>query len=129
MRIQFGFESDTWRGYLFGRLYTGSLWYYLPAAVLVKTPLGMMVLWLAGAAALLIVPRLRIAALYVLVLPAVLFAVAMTGARDFGSRYVVFLPVFLAVAAAAVLALRRRWAHLTAAGLVLFVAVSSLRTF
>lgn len=129
MRIQFAFEDREFNGYLFGRSYRGSLWYYLPAAVLVKTPLGMMVLWLAGAAALLIVPRLRIAALYVLVLPAVLFAVAMTGARDFGSRYVVFLPVFLAVAAAAVLALRPRWAHLTAAGLALFVAVSSLRTF
>ncbi len=129
MRIQFGFEDREFNGFLFGRTYRGSLWYYLPAAMLVKTPLGMLVLWLAGAVALLVVPRLRIAALYLLVLPAVLFAVAMTGARDFGSRYAIFLPIFLAVAAAAVLALRWRWAHLTAAVLALFVAVSSLRTF
>jgi len=129
MRIQFAFEDRTFNGFLFGHLYRGSRWYYLPLAMLVKTPLGLLVLWLAGSVALLIVPRLRIAALYLLLLPAVLFVVAMTGSRDFGSRYVVFMPVFLAVAAAAVVALRWRWAHLTAAVLTLFVAVSSLRTF
>ena len=129
MRIQFAFEDRTYSGFLFGRHYQGQLWYYLPAAMIVKTPLGMMLLWLFGTFALLKVPRLRVAALYLLVTPAVLFAVAMTGARDFGSRYAIFVPVFLAVAAAAVVALRWRWAHLTAVALVLFVAVSSLRTF
>jgi len=129
MRIQFAFEDRTYTGFLFGRAYRGELWYYLPAAMLVKTPLGMLALWLAGAVALLAVPRLRVAAGYLLVIPAVLFAVAMTGARDFGSRYAVFLPVFLAVVAAAVLALRARWVRLTAVALVLFVAVSSVRTF
>ncbi|MFI7601679.1 glycosyltransferase family 39 protein [Actinoplanes sp. NPDC049681] len=129
MRIQFGFEDSTFSGFLFGRHYQGSLWYYLPAALLVKTPLGMLVLWLAGAVAMLAVPRLRTAALYVLVLPALLLAVAMTGARDFGTRYAIFMPIFLAVAAAAVVALRWRWAHLSAAVLAAFVAVSSLRTF
>jgi hypothetical protein len=129
MRIQFGFEELDRSGFLFGRRYEGSLWYYLPAAMLVKTPLGMLALWLAGAVALLAVPRLRVAALYLLLPAAVLFAAAMTGSRDFGSRYAIFLPLFLAVAAAAVLALRPRWAHLTAAVLVVFVAVSSVRTF
>ncbi len=129
MRIQFAFEDRTYTGFLFGRRYRGEVWYYLPAAMLVKTPLGLLVLWLAGALSLLAVPRLRVAAGYLLVTPAVLFAVAMTGARDFGSRYAIFLPMFLAVAAAAVLALRWRWAHLTAAVLALFVAVSSLRAF
>jgi hypothetical protein len=129
MRIQFAFEDRTYTGFLFGRQYRGEVWYYLPAAMLVKTPLGMLLLWLAGTVSLLVVPRLRVAALYLLVTPAVLFAAAMTGARDFGSRYAIFMPIFLAVAAAAVLALRWRWAHLAAAALTLFVAVSSLRTF
>jgi hypothetical protein len=129
MRIQFGLEQAERTGFLFGRMYEGSLWYYLPAAMLVKTPLGMLVLWAAGAVAMLAVPRLRVASLYVLLPAAVLFAVAMTGARDFGSRYAIFLPMFLAVAASAVLALRWRWAHLTGAVLALFVAVSSVRTF
>lgn len=129
MRVQFAFENATWQGFLFGRLYSGSLWYYLPAALLVKTPLGMLALWLAGVGVMVSVPRLRTSAVYVLLPPAVLLAAAMTGSRDLGVRYALFMPVFLAVAAACVLALRRRWAHLGVAVLVGFVAVSSVRTF
>ena len=129
MAVQFGLEQVRFGGFLFGRQYSGSLWYYQPAALLVKTPLGMLVLWLAGIAVMLSVRRLRPAAPYVLAVPAVLFAVALTESRNFGTRYVIFLPMFLAVAAAAVPLIRRRWVPSTVAALVLFVAVSSLRTF
>ncbi|MFG2127341.1 ArnT family glycosyltransferase [Streptomyces sp. NPDC048751] len=129
MRVQFWMENRPWEGFLFGRLYDGSRWYYLPAALLVKTPLGMLALWAAGAVAMIAVRRLRPAAPYVLVPAAVLLAVAMEGARDFGTRYVVFLPMFLAVAAGCVLAVRWRWGPVVAGVLVAFVAVSSLRTF
>lgn len=129
MRIQFGFENMTWSGFLFGRHYHGSLWYYLPAALLIKTPLGMLALWSTGAVATVRVPRLRPAAPYVLVPPVVLLAAALTGSRDLGVRYALFMPVFLAVAAAGVTAFRRRSAHIATAALILFVAVSSLRTY
>ncbi|MER6472009.1 phospholipid carrier-dependent glycosyltransferase [Streptomyces collinus] len=129
MRVQFGLEGYPWQGYLFGHLYTGALWYYLPAALLVKTPLGSLALGAAGAVACVAVRRLRPAAPYLLVPPAVLLAAAMTGSRDFGTRYALFVPVFLAVAAAGVLGRRRRWARPLTGLLVLFVAVSSLRTF
>lgn len=130
MRIQFGIEYSTkGGGFLFGRRYFGSLWYYLPAAVLVKTPLGMLALWATGAVTLLTVRRLRPAAPYLLLLPAVLLAVLLDGSRGFGVRYAIFLPMFLAVAAAGVLVVRRRWAYGMTAALVVFVAVSSLRTF
>ncbi|MET9085578.1 phospholipid carrier-dependent glycosyltransferase [Streptomyces sp. NPDC004237] len=129
MRLQFGLEDYPWQGYLFGHLYTGSRWYYLPAALLVKTPLGMLVLWAAGAAAMVAVRRLRPAAPYVLLPPAVLLASAMTGSRDFGTRYALFVPMFLAVGGASVLALRRRWVRPVGGALALFVAVSSLRAF
>jgi hypothetical protein len=129
MRIQFGFEDQGWGGFLFGRHYRGALWYYLPAALLVKTPLGMLVLWAAGAVAMLTVPRLRPAAPYVLLPAAVLLAAAMTGSRDLGVRYALFMPVFLAVAAGCVVVIRRRWVLGVTAALVLFVAVSSLLTF
>lgn len=129
LRIQFAFEDSRWSGYLFGELYSGGRWYYLPAALLVKSPLGAIVLWLAGAVAMLAAPRMRAAAPYVLVPAAVLLGVAMTGSRDFGTRYALVVPVFLAVAAAAVMTVRWRWARIGAAVLVLFVAVSSLRTF
>jgi hypothetical protein len=129
MRIQFGFENHPWQGYLFGRLYTGSLWYYLPAALLVKTPLGMLALWAAGAVALVAVRRLRPAAPCLLVPTAVLLASAMLGSRDFGTRYAIFVPMFLAVAAGCVLAVRWRWVPVAVGALVLFVAVGSLRTY
>ncbi|QRP50237.1 phospholipid carrier-dependent glycosyltransferase [Amycolatopsis sp. FDAARGOS 1241] len=129
LHLQFGFEDQVWSGFLFGRHYYGPLWYYLPAALLVKTPLGALALWLAGAVVLLAVPRVRPAAPYVLVPAAVLLAVAMTGSRDFGTRYTVFLPMFLAVAGGGVVVLRRRWTRVAAAALLVFAAVSSLRTF
>ncbi|MEV5958523.1 phospholipid carrier-dependent glycosyltransferase [Streptomyces sp. NPDC051987] len=129
MRMQFALEDLPWQGYLFGHLYTGSRWYYLPAALLVKTPLGMLALWAAGAVALVAVRRLRPAAPYLLLPPAVLLASAMTGSRDFGTRYAVFMPMFLAVAGAAALTVRLRWARPVGGALALFVAVSSLRTF
>jgi len=129
MRIQFRFENYPWEGFLFGRVYTGHLWYYLPAALLVKTPLGLLALWAAGAVVVVAVRRLRPAAPYLLVPAAVLLASAMTGSRDFGTRYALFLPMFLTVAAGCVLAVRRRWATVATGALVLFVAVSSLRAF
>ncbi|MFE9020782.1 ArnT family glycosyltransferase [Streptomyces sp. NPDC007808] len=129
MRIQFGFENHPWQGFLFGRLYTGSLWYYLPAALLVKTPLGMLALWAAGALTLVSVRRLRPAAPYLLLPSGVLLAAAMLGSRDFGTRYALFVPLFLAVAAGCVLTVRRRWAPLAVGALVLFVAISSVRTY
>lgn len=129
MRVQFGLEDQTWSTFLLGRYHVGSLWYYLPAALLVKTPLGALALGLAGAVVLVAVPRLRPAAPYVLVPALVLLAAAMTSARDLGVRYAIFVPVFLAVAAAAVVATRKRWAYVAVAVLVGFAAISSLRTF
>jgi len=129
MRVQFGFEYDIWQGFLFGRLYDGSLWYYLPAALLVKTPLGALALWTVGAVVLLVVRRLRPAAPYVLAPAALLLAVSMHGARDLGVRYAVFMPMFSAVAAAGATLVRHRWAPWVTAALVCFVAVSSLRTY
>ncbi|MFC0541824.1 phospholipid carrier-dependent glycosyltransferase [Kutzneria chonburiensis] len=129
MHLQFGLEDQGWGGFLFGRAYSGPLWYYLPAAMVVKTPLGTLALWLAGVAMMLAVPRLRPAAPYVLIPTAVLLAASMTSVRDLGVRYVVFVPMFLAVAAAGVVVVRRRWVRITAAALVVFAAISSMLTF
>ncbi|SEQ15443.1 phospholipid carrier-dependent glycosyltransferase [Lentzea albida] len=119
IRAQLAFEDRVWGGYLFGTHYEGSHWYYLPAALLVKTPLGALLLWAAGTAALVKHP----AAAYVLAPAAALLAVAMTGNRDLGVRYAIFVPMFLAVAAAVVA--HRRYAKVAVA----LAAVSSLWTF
>ncbi|WP_189232777.1 glycosyltransferase family 39 protein [Streptomyces flaveolus] len=129
MRLQFGLEGHPWQGFLFGRLYTGSLWYYLPAALLVKTPLGALALWAAGSVAVVAVRRLRPAAPYLLLPAVVLLASAMAGSRNFGTRYALILPMLLAVAAGSVLAARVRWAPAATLALVAFVAVSSVRTY
>ncbi|WP_258308362.1 phospholipid carrier-dependent glycosyltransferase [Streptomyces sp. NWU339] len=129
MRIQFALENRPWEGFLFGRLYTGSLWYYLPAALLVKTPLGALALWTAGTVVVVAVRGLRPAAPYLTAAPAVLLTAAMYGSRDFGTRYALFLPMFLAVAAGCVLVLRWRWAPVVTAVLVAFVAAGSLRAY
>jgi 4-amino-4-deoxy-L-arabinose transferase-like glycosyltransferase len=129
MRIQFGLENKTYTNYLLGREYRGPLWYYLPVALLIKTPLGMLALWLAGTVTMLLRRSLRAASLYVLVLPAVLLLAVLNASRDFGTRYVIFVPMFLAVAAACVVTLRLRWGHLVTAALVVFVAFSSVRTY
>ncbi|MFD8913187.1 phospholipid carrier-dependent glycosyltransferase [Streptomyces sp. NPDC059575] len=131
MLVQFAFENHPWEGFLFGRLYTGPLWYYLPVALLVKTPLALLALGAAGTAAVLALRPLRPAAPYLLLPPALLLAVAMTGSRGFGTRYALFVPVFLAVAAGCVTRVRARyrWAVPLTGLLVAWAAVSSLRVF
>jgi Dolichyl-phosphate-mannose-protein mannosyltransferase len=129
MRVQFALEEQPWQGYLFGHLYTGARWYYLPAALLVKTPLGLLALGAAGAVTVAAVRRLRPAAPYLLLPPGVLLAAAMTGSRDFGTRYALFVPMFLALAAACVPRPGRRWTAAATAALVLCTGVSSVRTF
>jgi 4-amino-4-deoxy-L-arabinose transferase-like glycosyltransferase len=129
MRIQFGMEDSTFRGFLFGHRYEGSRWYYLPAALLVKTPLGMLVAWAGAVVAVLAVGRLRPAAPYLLVPPALLLAVAMTGARNYGTRYAVVVPLFLAVAAAGPVVVRRRRVPAVAGLLALVTAASSIAAF
>jgi len=125
--IQFVFESRTFNGFLLGDAYRGALWYYLPVALVIKTPLGMMLLWLAGVVTLLI--KKWIAALYLLLPAGVLMLVAMTGSRDYGTRYVIFMPMLLAVAAGSVVLIGWRWTWIPATALVAFVGVSSLLTF
>jgi hypothetical protein len=129
LRLQVSYEGRQFGGFLLGDAYRGSRWYYLPVALLIKEPLGMLALWVAGAVAMLVTPRLRAAAVYVLASTAVLLLATMAGSRDFGVRYALFVPVILAVAAGCVVAYRWRWSYVATAVLLVFVAVSSLRTF
>ncbi|MEH1016070.1 phospholipid carrier-dependent glycosyltransferase [Micromonospora sp. CPCC 206060] len=129
LAVQLSFEQQDFPTYLFGELHPGTPWYYLPAAVLVKTPLGMLALWLAGASCLLAVRRFRSAAAYLLLPAVVLLGVAMAGSRSFGVRYVIWLPLLLGVAAAGLLAYRRRWVPVLVWAVAAFVAVSSVRAF
>jgi hypothetical protein len=129
LRIQLGFEHVTFGGFLLGHDYRGGRWYYLPVALLIKEPLGAMALWAAGAVVMLRRRASRAAAWYLTVPALVLLGSALTESRDVGVRYALVVPIFLAVAAGCAVAVRRPSARLVAAGLALFVAVSSWRTF
>jgi hypothetical protein len=129
IRYQLNIEKMTFGGFLLGSTYTGGKWYYLPVALLIKEPIGAMVLWLIGTITMLSIRRLRAAALYTIVPAGALLIFAMTGSRDFGVRYAIFIPIFFTVVAATVVAIRPRWVHVAAFTLVLYVAVSSVLTF
>ncbi|MCR6482848.1 glycosyltransferase family 39 protein [Amycolatopsis sp. OK19-0408] len=129
LRVQFALEDRTWSTFLLGTYHPGPVWYYLPTALLIKLPLGALALGTAGAATMLTIRGLRPAAPYVLLPAVVLLATAMTSTRDLGVRYAIFVPMFLAVAAGTLVLIRSRWTHLAVAALVVFAAISSLRTF
>ncbi|AEV84084.1 glycosyltransferase [Actinoplanes sp. SE50] len=129
MRLQLGLEKGTYSSVLFGDFQNGARWYYLPGALLIKEPLGMLALWLIGSVAMLRSAKLRPAALYLLLPTAVLTATAMAGNRNWGVRYAIFVPVILAVVAAAVLVYRNRWPRVVVGLLAAFVAISSLAAF
>lgn len=129
MAYQFGLEDRDFGAYVFGNRYPAGVWWYLPAALLIKTPLGALGLWLLGAVAMLATRRVRAAAPYVLIPTLALLGAAMTGSRDFGVRYVLFVPVILAVVVAAVTAYRSKILHGLVVLLVVAAGVSSVRTF
>lgn len=129
MRIQFGFDGRTYWNFLYGRLYQGGRWYYLPAAMLVKTPVGMLVLWAGAVVALVAVRRLRPAAPYLLAPPLALLAGVLDQSRNYGTRYAIFVPLFLTVAVAGLTTLRARRVHVATGVLAAYAAVSSAATF
>ncbi|GLY99408.1 glycosyltransferase family 39 protein [Actinoplanes sp. NBRC 103695] len=125
MRYQLGLEGKEYGAFLLGDYYVGHKWYYLPVALLIKEPLGLLFLGLAA--------TLRKRAWIVLAPALLLLAVAMTGGRDWGVRYAIAVPVFLAVAAACVFipreAPRRRLRLVVPVLALLFVIVSTVRAF
>jgi 4-amino-4-deoxy-L-arabinose transferase-like glycosyltransferase len=129
VRLQFAIDAHGAETFLFGRHYPGPVWYYLPAAMLVKTPLGLLALWLAAVVVLLARPRWRVAAAYLLITPVLVFAAVAAGNRDYGTRYAIVIPMFGAVAAAVLVTLPWRWAHLATAALAAFAVVSTARVF
>jgi 4-amino-4-deoxy-L-arabinose transferase-like glycosyltransferase len=115
--------------YLFGKMYPEGRWFYFPAAFVIKSTIGLLLL-------LAVLPfardlwRERRGEVLFLAIPAVVFFVmAMTAKLDIGIRHI--LPVFpfamvLAAAGAVTLARRSRaWGYAVAVFLVLHVASSA----
>ncbi len=119
--------------FLFGEIYPRGQWFYFPAAFLIKSTLGLLLLlFLTLTAKALRRKDIRREVLFVTIPPTLFFAVSLTSGLNIGLRHVLpvypFLLVFAAVGAWSLTKQHRRWAYIVAA-LILFHAISSVRSF
>ena len=121
-----------YRSYLFGKPYPHGVWFYFPAAYLVKSTLAFLVLpvVIALAAARRLVPRREV--LFLGVPPLFYLLVAMSSRMNIGVRHILPVYAFVAVLGAGALwslaSRDTRWRYAVAAILALH-AGSSLRAF
>jgi hypothetical protein len=119
--------------FVLGRFYPTGRWFYFPAAFIIKSTLGfLLLLLLTLGARRLYGAELRREVLFITI-PAVLyFAVSLTSGLDIGIRHLLpVYPFFLVLAAVggwSLMKQHRGWAYIVAA-LVAFHVVSSLRSF
>src|ERR1035437_5832838 len=119
--------------YLFGRMYPQGRWFYFPAAFLIKSTIGFLLL-------LLLVPfskalwrsDVRREVLFLAIPPVIFFGAAMTSKLDIGIRHAMpAMPFLVVLAAAGAVSLARQsrvWAWAVSILLALHVA-SSLHAF
>jgi hypothetical protein len=122
-----------YRSYLFGKAYPHGVWFYFPAAYLVKSTLAFLILPAVISAAIAtrrLVARREI--LFLAVPPLFYLLVAMSSRMNIGVRHILPLYAFIAILGAGALwalaSRDRRWVYATAALLALH-AGSSLRAF
>jgi hypothetical protein len=117
---------------MFGHTYPHGTWLFWPATLLVKTPLPLLVLGAVGAVVAVRQRRADVAA-YVLLPAAVWFVIIVAGtSRPFGSRYLLLVPVLLAICAGAVVGdrlPRGRPRLLLAAAAVTLTVVTAVGSF
>jgi 4-amino-4-deoxy-L-arabinose transferase-like glycosyltransferase len=126
-------QSHAFHSFLLGRIYPHPVWFYFPVAMLIKSSLSFLIL-LAIAIWALATRRLRPSRelLYLLIPATIYMAFAMAGGMNIGVRHIlpiyIFLDVFVAAAAWALIEQNRRWLYGVAA-LLLFQAVSVVAAF
>jgi hypothetical protein len=125
--------SDSFSTYIFGKVYARGVWYYFPAAFIIKSTAAFMgLLLLAGFA--IVTGKLRARReIFFLTIPPVLYLLVATGTGlNIGARHILPMYLFLSVliGGAALTPTHRdgRWAYV--AGLLLvWHAVSSARAY
>jgi 4-amino-4-deoxy-L-arabinose transferase-like glycosyltransferase len=119
--------------FIFGKVYAHGVWWYFPAAILIKTTLGMLAL-VAMAAWAMLIGRLRKGRelAFILIPWAVYLVVAMVSGMNIGARHILPLYALAAILGAggivALAAESRRWVWVGAA-LVLAHLASALTVF
>lgn len=119
--------------FLLGTIYPNGRWFYFPAAFLIKSTIGfLLLLALLPFARELWGGERRREVLFVAIPPIVFFAIAMSSKLDIGIRHILpTMPFLIVLAAAGAVVLARRsraWRYAVAALLVLDVA-SSVHAF
>jgi hypothetical protein len=125
--------SDSFSTYIFGKVYAHGVWFYFPAAFIIKSTAAFMgLLLLAGFA--IVTRKLRARReIFFLTIPPVLYLLIATGTGlNIGARHILpmypFLSVLIGGAALALAHRDRRWAYVM--GLLLaWHAVSSARAY
>jgi hypothetical protein len=125
--------SDSFSTYIFGKVYARGVWFYFPAAFIIKSTAAFMgLLLLTGFA--IVTRKLRARReIFFLTIPPVLYLLIATGTGlDIGARHILpmypFLSVLIGGAALALAHRNRRWAYVV--GLLLaWHAVSSARAY
>ncbi len=119
--------------FLFGHVFATGQWFYFPAAFLVKSTVGfLLLLLLSPLAKELRGKRLRREMTFLFLPPATYLCIAMTSKLNIGLRHILPIYPFLLVVAGASawsLARRNRWCAGLAAAILLFHGISSLRSY
>lgn len=106
--LQIATDRNLGRSFLFGERTEGKHVAYYPLVLLIKTPLGTLVLWGIGIVALWEASQRWEQAAYLLLPPVVVLIAALNTHRNIGLRNTLVVPLFLAVAAGGLVRLRFR---------------------
>lgn len=127
------FSAKGFNSYIFGRTYPHAVWFYFPAAMLVKSSLTFLVLLAISAWVILSGKLKRTRELLFLLIPAFIYmAASMIGGMNIGIRHILPVYIFLVVVIAGtapVLMNRSRWWLYAVLLLLVFQAVSVTRAF
>jgi hypothetical protein len=125
--------SDFYTSYIFGKVYPHGVWFYFPAAFVIKSTLTFLILLLAAIWVILTRKLTCWREILFLTIPPVFhLLIAMSAGMNIGLRHILpmymFLAVLVAGAAWKFIQQDRRWAYAVVA-LLLFQAISGARTF
>ena len=106
--------------FIFGKVYPHGVWYYFPAAFLIKSTLGFLILLIATKVLIVTgkMGRWR-EVLFLTIPPALYMIIAMSSGLNIGARHILMVWIFMTALAAGgawkLIQMDRRWGYVVAA--------------